>query len=224
MFTVAANNDVALMKEPNTRLDDGHILYDIPSFHETKLSQMMELCKKRIAQPCGTRRHKVFNGTRRSKILVQVFEMKRASGAVTSFIGESAAMKPGAPTHGHISRSGYARRLDGFVDGHRPSVELFESRRTWRHKGGVSEEVQFAIAERSVLYFPWEGVTDARRNPKRQSSIARRIESVRETEEGFDILDGETWVMIASEEAARMIRNGTATLRHADADQVSSSN
>jgi hypothetical protein len=151
-----------------------------------------------------------------------VYKMRSASGAVSISPGESARLRPSNPTHGPVMSSGYARRLDAFVSGNSEAIQLFKSRKTPRHKGGVAHESPQQPKGRSILYFPHEGITKktiddyvSKHGVKRRGpSKIREIGLVRgSVDSGFDILDGNDWVIIDTTLAVKMLESGEAILK-----------
>jgi hypothetical protein len=107
------------------------------------------------------------NGT-----LITMKAAKRKSAPPQMFGGgQSARLTPTSPTAGHICDSSYARLLDGFASGSSHARRLFKARKTVRNKGGVSRELQMQTAERSILFYPFAGMTEKVRERYRRKPI-----------------------------------------------------
>lgn len=107
----------------------------------------------------ATRRGMAWKKVGANQRLLPRFDIKKTTDASDLVVGESARMRPSAPSAGAIIRSGYAKRLDEFAFGRKNSAgrRLFNSRKTIRHKGGVSHATMMETTGRSLLYFPSAG-------------------------------------------------------------------
>ena len=124
---------------------------------------------------------------------------------------ESSKMTPGRPTNGSIDLSNYGLMLDGFVGGWKRARRLFASRRTPRHKGGVPHELTMQAPGRAILFMPGIGKLNSQginRQPIREVKTLRL-----NADGGYEILDGDVWTMIASQEAKELLESGAAQER-----------
>ena len=128
------------------------------------------------------------DGTEIERVTYSLISMKAArrknEPPPVSGGGESARLTPGRPTSGNIELRGYGLLLDGFVSGEKRAQRLFRSRKTPRHKGGVSREVQMRTHDGSVLYFPWEGMTAKVRDSYRRKPVIAPAASISDADPG----------------------------------------
>lgn len=142
--------------------------------------------------------------TERGKITARRAKMRAVSNP--SLHGESATMKPSGPTHGPVSQSGYARKLDGFVAGDKKARGLFSSRKTRRHCGGVPHSLTMETTRRAILFMPGEGKVT-------QYGAARKVKPIRKTSDGWEVGDKTGWTLITEREAQELIANGEGVVR-----------
>src|ERR1700723_128058 len=165
----------ALIRDPITVTADGKALKNMTRYRIIDLSVAEALCKNLVARASGTAYQRLIDGNgKKSRRKLPVFELKRDSETVSSMNRTPATMRPSKPPRGAIIRSGYAKRLDGFVHRHPASVEMFEA---WRGanalkgktadgkpcwKGamvtkGVAQELELMSHRGSILYLPGAG-------------------------------------------------------------------
>lgn len=184
-------------------------IQDAVGFHVIDFKQARKMQRNLLIVKAGQKFGTFSDGVRSWVACVPLFTSKRykPKPQMSPGAGESARMTPSRPTNGSVWSGTYARRLSGLVAGHRESEELFKAwKPAYQLSPTVSEQLTNAISGRAVLFMPSDG-----KKPRAGRDVeARQKYEVRSTENGWEVRDGEDWVLLTDIEAREMLSAGRA--------------
>lgn len=134
------------------------LLEDAAGLRVIDAKQAAEFNRSRLVNLIGEKFCKMTDGVRIMHLRVELFKMRSTAEAPAFMGGESARMTPSRPTRGSIWGGTYARRLNGLVNRHTESTEMFEA---WRPKMKLIPTASNAgvIKERAIFFFPTAGLS-----------------------------------------------------------------
>jgi len=122
---------------------------------------------------------------------VTVRVARRKSAPPELFGGLSSRMSPGD------------KLIENFADGVDRTRKLFNERKSYRWRSGVSREVFMQTPERAILFFPKEGQLTSR-----GLNAGPKVKIVVETAEGWQVKDASGWTLITEREARELLDSG----------------